>query len=75
VLALDDPEILGAFLSGAGPSVALLARRDFARLEHLVKASYERAGCPVTIRTLGVHHSSEMRPDALASARVSAGTP
>ena len=26
VLALEDPDVLGAFLSGAGPSVALLAR-------------------------------------------------
>ena len=25
-LALEDPDVLGAFLSGAGPSVALLAR-------------------------------------------------
>ena len=25
VLAIDDPDVLGAFLSGAGPSVALLA--------------------------------------------------
>jgi len=36
VLALDDPEILGSFLSGAGPSVAVLARRDFSRLEQLL---------------------------------------
>ena len=28
VLAIEDPDVLGAFLSGAGPSVALLARRD-----------------------------------------------
>ena len=26
VLAIDDPDVLGAFLSGAGPSVAVLAR-------------------------------------------------
>lgn len=67
-LALEDPEILGAFLSGAGPSVALLARRDFTRLEQLLKTTYERADCPVTVRTLGVHHSSAMQPDARVSA-------
>lgn len=68
VLALDDREILGAFLSGAGPSVALLARRDFPRLEQLVKSVYEQAGCPVTVRTLGVHQSTEVAADALAAA-------
>ena len=67
-LALEDPEILGAFLSGAGPSVAFLAKRDLARIEHLLKSTYERAECPVTVRTLGVHPSSAMQPDALASA-------
>jgi homoserine kinase len=67
-LALEDPEILGAFLSGAGPSVALLARRDFGRIEQLLTSTYERAGCPATIRTLGVHQSSEAVPETLASA-------
>jgi homoserine kinase len=55
VLALEDPEILAAFLSGAGPSVALLARRDFPRLERLLTSVYERAGAPATVRTLEVH--------------------
>ena len=55
VLALDDPEVLGACLSGAGPSVAIFARRDFARLEQLIASIYERAGCPATVRTLAVH--------------------
>ena len=69
VLSLDDPEILGSFLSGAGPSVAVLARRDFERLERLLQSTYERAGCPVTVRTLGVHQSSEATRDAVASAQ------
>jgi len=68
VLAIEDPEILGAFLSGAGPSVALLARRDFSRLEQVLRSTYERAGCPATIRTLGVHESPEAVPETLASA-------
>ena len=69
VLALDDPEILGAFLSGAGPSVAVLARRDFDRLERELHSIYERAQCPVTVRTLSVHQSSEATRDAVASAQ------
>lgn len=55
VLGLDDPEILGTFLSGAGPSTAILARRDFERLEALIASTYLRAGCPATVRTLRVH--------------------
>ena len=27
-LAIEDPDVLGAFLSGAGPSIALLVRRE-----------------------------------------------
>jgi homoserine kinase len=67
VLALDDPDLLGAFLSGAGPSVAVLARRDFARLERLLESTCERAGGPTTVRTLAVH-PSEVILDALTSA-------
>lgn len=58
VLALEDPEILASFLSGAGPSVALLARRDFARIGQLLTSTCERAGCPVKVRTLAVHQSA-----------------
>lgn len=54
-LALDDPDALGVFLSGAGPSIAVLATREFARLERLLASMYERAGVAVSVRTLGVH--------------------
>jgi homoserine kinase len=67
-LALDDPEVLGAFLSGAGPSVALLARRDFGRIQQRLEEIYERAGSPVTVRTLAVHQSEQVMPAATASA-------
>jgi homoserine kinase len=69
VLALEDPEILGVCLSGAGPSVAVLARRDFGRLEQLLASTYERAGCPATIRTLEVHQSVEAVAETVASGR------
>jgi len=68
ILALDDPEVFGAFLSGAGPSVALLARRDFGRIQQRLEEIYERAGSTVTIRTLAVHQSSQVMPAAVASA-------
>jgi homoserine kinase len=54
-LAMDDPSVLGVFLSGAGPSVAVMASRDFARLEQRLLSIYERAGMSATIRTLAVH--------------------
>lgn len=68
VLAIDDPAVLGAFLSGAGPSVALLARRDFGRIQQRLEEIYERAGSAVTVRTLAVHQSSQVMPAALAAA-------
>jgi homoserine kinase len=68
VLAIDDPDVLGAFLSGAGPSVALLATRDFARVERLLQATCEAAGSPVTVRTLAAHQQTNMMRDAVASA-------
>lgn len=68
VLAMEDPEVFGAFLSGAGPSVALLARRDFGRIQQRLEEIYERAGSPVTVRTLAVHQSSQVMPAALAAA-------
>jgi homoserine kinase len=75
-LAIDDPDVLGAFLSGAGPSVALLARHDVARVERLLSALYERAGVAAVVRTLAVHEGSagaaSRNPaysDAVASAR------
>ena len=68
VLALDDEAILGAFLSGAGPSMALLARKDHARLEALLASVYERAGCAVTVRTLAVHQLSTAMAGAASPA-------
>jgi homoserine kinase len=58
VLAIDDPDVLGAFLSGAGPSVALLVRRDAGRVEQLLTSLYARAGVDATIRRLNVHQTT-----------------
>jgi homoserine kinase len=55
-LAIDHPSVLGVFLSGAGPSIAVMAHRDFARVEQHLAAMYERAGLAAAVRTLEVHH-------------------
>ncbi len=57
ILAVEDPDVLGAFLSGAGPSVALLATREFGRLEQVLSAMYAAKGLAVTVRTLDVHRA------------------
>jgi len=62
VLAIEDPGVLGAFLSGAGPSVALLVRRDEARVEQLLTSMYARAGVEATVRTLRVHKANAQGP-------------
>jgi homoserine kinase len=58
VLSLEHPDVLGAFLSGAGPSVAVIAQRHFERLEELLSTMYSRAGLQATVRTLPVHHAA-----------------
>jgi homoserine kinase len=76
VLALEDPDVLGAFLSGAGPSVAAIVRRDTARIVELMQSLYASVQCPATVRVLRVHHGAstsrgtlpEKRGDAVASA-------
>lgn len=68
VLALEDPDVLGAFLSGAGPSVAVLARHDFGHVEQLLTSLYERAGNTAVVRTLSVHQSADPVPHTFAAA-------
>ena len=53
-LALEDPDVLGAFLSGAGPSVALLAKADASHVATRLSSMYEQAGVDATVRTLCV---------------------
>jgi len=56
-LTVDDPDVLGAFLSGAGPSIAWLVRDASPRVARLVQGLYDRAGVAVTVRTLNVHEA------------------
>jgi homoserine kinase len=60
VLAIDDPDVVGAFLSGAGPTVAVLAHRNFSRVERLLESTCQNVGVPVTVRTLSVHEPLEL---------------
>lgn len=68
-LAIDDPKILGTFLSGAGPSIAMLARHDTSHVEQVLAALYERAAVAVTVRTLGVCQRTKTFADAAAPAQ------
>jgi homoserine kinase len=56
-LALEDADVLGAFLSGAGPSIAFLVRRDTARVTRMIEGMYARAGVAATVRTLSAHQA------------------
>jgi len=67
LLALEDTDVFASFLSGAGPSVALLASRNLERVSHMLKSMYERAGVAATVRVLGAHLSSEVLAGAAAS--------
>jgi homoserine kinase len=55
VLALDHPALLGACLSGSGPSVVALAEHDVPAVEALLADEYRRLGIACTIRRLTVH--------------------
>ena len=73
VLALEDPDVHGSFLSGAGPSVALLASRNLERVSQLLKSTYERAGVAATVRVLAVHQSARDLADVNQSSEALAG--
>jgi homoserine kinase len=64
-LALDHPSVLGVCLSGAGPSVAVLASGDPAGAAAALRAIYGRIGLPCTIRTLSAH--APMAPSGVLS--------
>lgn len=56
-LALEHPDLLGVCLSGAGPSIVLLAERSFASLEELLEQTFRPTGLPFKIRRLRVHQN------------------
>jgi homoserine kinase len=66
MLAIDDAAVLGAFLSGAGPSVAVLARHDVDRVAARIRSMYESAGVAATVRTLSAHQANAQQAVALS---------
>lgn len=58
-LALEHPDLLGVFLSGAGPSLVALAEQNFAAIEKLLENTFVSTGIPFRIRRLRVHHELE----------------
>jgi homoserine kinase len=58
-LALEHPDLLGVCLSGAGPSVAAFAQRNFDEVEHLLRDVFEATGREFTIRRLTAHQDYE----------------
>ena len=49
-LALEDPDLLGVCLSGAGPSVVAFARTNRDRIAGKLEAIYRASRTPVTVR-------------------------
>ena len=71
VIEMDDPDVLGAFLSGAGPSVAAIARVEVAPTGRAAagRRCMRRAGVDATVRILAVHEgaSSAEPPSTIES--------
>jgi homoserine kinase len=66
VLALDVPGMLGAFLSGAGPSVAVCVTGDPGPVIAAVRQVYASIDPGVAIRVLGVHQPVTSTPLAVS---------
>lgn len=49
-LALEDPDLLGVCLSGAGPSIVAFAEQGRDRIAGRLEAIYRASGTPVTVR-------------------------
>lgn len=58
-LLLQHPDLLGVCLSGAGPSVVGFAVRNFAEIQALFAAIYQRLGVAFQVRTLAAHRSAD----------------
>jgi homoserine kinase len=59
LLALRDPDVIGACLSGAGPTVAVFASRNAKKVEGLLRAAYASERVPCTVRTVRVHREGD----------------
>ena len=59
-LSLAHPDLLGAFLSGSGPSIVMLARERLGEIEELLARSYRPLGIPFRTSILRVHNPSSV---------------
>lgn len=54
-LALEHPDLLGVFLSGAGPSIVALTERNFETVEELLAENFRPTRVAFRVRRLRVH--------------------
>lgn len=57
-LGLEHPDLLGVFLSGAGPSIVALAQRNFEAVQDLLEQAFLPCRLTYTIRHLRVHQGA-----------------
>ena len=55
ILELEHPDMLGACLSGAGPSIVAFAERNAEDVAQLMKKTYAGTGIKCTVRLLAAH--------------------
>jgi homoserine kinase len=58
VLQLRHPSVLGCFLSGSGPSIAVLVKDGPSEAEQLLRATYQPLRIPFKVRRLKVHSNT-----------------
>ncbi len=67
-LAFRHPTVLGAFLSGAGPSIGAFVLDDAGAAERFFTDLYARQGLACAVRTLDVHQPDAVRARVAPSA-------
>jgi homoserine kinase len=59
-LALEHPDLLGVFLSGAGPSVVALAERNLEEVQQLLESAFRSERVLFTTRRLRAHQEENL---------------
>jgi len=68
-LALEDPNLLGVCLSGAGPSIVALASAGFDPISKKLEGLYRHSGCGVTVRNVGAEPRRAATPELVSKGR------
>ena len=66
-LALEDDAVLGACLSGAGPSIVVFTAGRAAEAQARLRDIYRQLGVPSTIRVIAAHQPADRRPTTASS--------